>query len=91
MARIVVLEMPWVLTSVWRLVKSLLPGPAQEMIQFCSKVGLVLELAVLHLQASVGQVLQVEGLPRELGGQDDWQYTWVPEQRGEVEEAPEVK
>ena len=36
--RIVVLEMPWVMNTVWRLVKSLLPGPAQDMIKFCSKV-----------------------------------------------------
>ena len=37
--RIIVLEMPWVMNTVWRLVKSLLPGPAQDMIKFCTKVG----------------------------------------------------
>ena len=36
--RIIVLEMPWVMNTVWRLVKSLLPGPAQDMIKFCTKV-----------------------------------------------------
>jgi len=69
--RIVVLEMPWVMNTVWRLVKSLLPGPAQDMIKFCSK-------------ANISEYIEPSGLPRELGGEDDWQYRWEPEQRREV-------
>jgi len=70
--RIIVLEMPWVMNTVWRLVKSLLPGPAQDMIKFCTK-------------ANVTEFLDTEGLPRELGGEDDWQYSWQPEQRHQPE------
>ena len=36
--RIIVLEMHWTMDYVWKLVKSLLPGPAQEMVKFCTKV-----------------------------------------------------
>ena len=28
------------------------------------------------LQANVTEFLDTEGLPRELGGEDDWQYSW---------------
>jgi len=69
--RIIVLEMPWVMNTVWRLVKSLLPGPAQDMIKFCSK-------------ANISEYIEPIGLPQELGGEDDWQYRWEPEQRTEV-------
>ena len=87
--RIIVLEMPWVMNTVWRLVKSLLPGPAQDMIKFCTKVrkqGFFKSTDKLHplfkvmiaflSQANVTEFLDTEGLPRELGGEDDWQYSW---------------
>ena len=87
--RIIVLEMPWVMNTVWRLVKSLLPGPAQDMIKFCTKVrkqGFFKRRDKLHpvfkvmtallSQANVTEFLDTEGLPRELGGEDDWQYSW---------------
>ena len=28
------------------------------------------------LQSNVTEFLDTEGLPRELGGEDDWQYSW---------------
>ena len=89
--RIIVLEMPWVMNTVWRLVKSLLPGPAQDMIKFCSKVthhspdakgGKTCNLVLA--QANISEYIEPTGLPQELGGEDDWQYRWEPEQRTEV-------
>lgn len=40
----------------------------EDMIKFCTK-------------ANVTEFLDTEGLPKELGGEDDWQYSWQPEQR----------
>ena len=86
--RIIVLEMPWVMNTVWRLVKSLLPGPAQDMIKFCTKVRnqqmksgqkllpVFKVMSTFLSQANVTEFLDTEGLPRELGGEDDWQYSW---------------
>jgi len=64
--RILVHEMPWVMNAVWKVVKSLLPGPAQERIKFCTK-------------ANLGDYTDVSSLPRELGGEDDWEYSWQSE------------
>jgi len=77
--RIIVLEMHWTMDYVWKLVKSLLPGPAQEMVKFCIK-------------ANITEYVDVEGLPKELGGSDDWQYCWEPEEQVEqaTEEVAEV-
>ena len=86
--RIIVLEMPWVMNTVWRLVKSLLPGPAQDMIKFCTKVEnqqlksgqkllpVFKVMSTFLSQANVTEFLDTEGLPRELGGEDDWEYSW---------------
>ena len=35
-------------------------------------------------QANISEYIEPSGLPRELGGEDDWQYRWEPEQRREV-------
>jgi len=69
--RIIVQEMPWVMNAVWKVVKSLLPGPAQERIKFCTK-------------ANIGEFVDLESLPEELGGKDAWEYSWVPENRQKI-------
>ena len=33
-------------------------------------------LSAFLFQANVTEFLDTEGLPRELGGEDDWQYSW---------------
>ena len=33
-------------------------------------------LTTFPRQANVTEFLDTEGLPKELGGEDDWQYSW---------------
>ena len=64
--KIIVYEMPWIMNAAWKVIKSLLPGPAQERIKFCTK-------------SSIGDYAEVETVPLEQGGQEDWTYRWEPE------------
>ena len=43
-------------------------------------------------QANITEFVDEEGLPKELGGMDDWQYSWEPEEQVEqaTEEVAEV-
>ena len=67
--KILVYEMPWILNTAWKIIKSLLPAPAVARIKFVSK-------------SSIEQLVSPDNLLSEWGGLDTWQYRWVAEDDG---------
>ena len=62
--KILVFEMPWILNTAWKMIKSLLPPPAVARIQFVNKT-------------SIKNLIAVQQLPLSWGGEDDWEYDWA--------------
>ncbi|CAG9120294.1 unnamed protein product [Plutella xylostella] len=73
--QILVFQMPWVLSAAFKVIKSLLPAKAVEMMKFVSKDNLK-ELV------SPDQALTC------WGGNDDYTFEFVPESRGSGEQTP---
>ncbi|XP_022699221.1 copper-transporting ATPase 2-like isoform X2 [Varroa jacobsoni] len=63
--RIYVVEMPWILSATWKIIKSLLPPEAQKIITFRTKRELL-------------QEIDASNLPKWLGGENDYDYVYVP-------------
>ena len=61
--KILVFEMPWILNTAWKIIKSLLPPPAVARIKFVSK-------------ANIKSLISESNLPLAWGGEDDWEYDW---------------
>ena len=62
--KILVFEMPWILNTAWKMIKSLLPPPAVARIKFVNK-------------ANIKNLISVSQLPLAWGGEDDWEYDWA--------------
>lgn len=65
---IVIFEMPWILNAAFKIIKSWLPAKAVQKIKFVSK-------STLKTVVAPDQALKV------WGGQDDYTFSFVPEQR----------
>jgi len=62
--KILVFEMPWILNTAWKVIKSLLPPPAVARIKFVNK-------------SNIQTLISVPQLPVSWGGSDDWEYDWT--------------
>ena len=62
--KILVFEMPWILNTAWKMIKSLLPPPAVARIKFVNKTN-------------IKNLISVSQLPLTWGGEDDWEYDWA--------------
>jgi len=62
--KILVFEMPWILNTAWKMIKSLLPPPAVARIKFVTKTN-------------IKTMISVSQLPLSWGGEDDWEYDWA--------------
>jgi len=61
--KILVFEMPWILNTAWKVIKSLLPPPAVARIKFVNKT-------------TIKSLISPSSLPVSWGGEDDWKYDW---------------
>jgi len=61
--KILVFEMPWILNTAWKVIKSLLPPPAVARIKFVNKT-------------TIKNLISSSSLPLSWGGEDDWEYNW---------------
>lgn len=67
---IIVYQMPWVLSAAFKVVKQLLPAKAVEKMKFCTKDNLK-------------DVVATENALTSWGGNDDYVFEFVPENKGE--------
>merc|ERR1712018_825303 len=68
---ILVLNMPWILTAAWKIIKSLLPAAAVKKIKFID-------------EKSVNEYIKPEQTLVAWGGTDPWKYEFVEEKIKEV-------
>jgi len=59
--KILVFEMPWILNTAWKIIKSLLPPPAVARIKFVTK-------------SNIKELISPDQLPVSWGGEDDWEF-----------------
>lgn len=59
--KILVFEMPWILNTAWKIIKSLLPPPAVARIKFVTK-------------SNIKELISKDQLPITWGGEDTWEF-----------------
>jgi len=60
--KILVFEMPWILNTAWKVIKSLLPPPAVARIKFVNKTN-------------IKELISSDQLPINWGGEDKWEFS----------------
>jgi len=65
LAKMVILEMPWILNAVWKIVKQWLTEEQRKRIQFCSFKELP-------------ELISEENTLKDMGGKDEWEFSYPP-------------